>query len=470
MIELILIQPTALSYMVLFIVAAAVYYLLPAKAGKAWLLVSCLVFIGISNIGYAAIAFIAAFFTWLCGKAIERADSNRTKKLLLGIHIIIILLMASAFRLFPEKTVLLPVGIMVYSLKAVSYTAGVYRKEISGDTDVLTCLVYILFFPVLFVGPLDSPQSLTKMIKEPHPFRFENLQRGFVLLLWGFILKLVVADNIAAFVDAAFEEDFNGINGSVTIAAMLLLTIQVYTTFYGFSVIAAGYSKILGFDIADNFNAPFLAPTMTDFRRGWNITLNSWAETNIFLPLTAGHSNKLYRAATLLLMTLFIGAWYGTETHYLAGAFLLGLYECLGHLLLPYTGKTGSGAAGIIKKAIRYAVVTVACLLFRSRRIKVALAAVNSIMMPLDWSALSEETLCEMGFRPAYWYVIIAGIAILTISDILKYKGIDAVKLILNRPYPVRLAIYTAAFAAIVIFGCWGSGYHQPHALCSFLY
>ena len=499
MIELKLMQPTAIAYIALFAVTALLYYLVPDKTfsggrhpvnlRNVWLLIACIIFIGISDIRFAAVAMAAAVFTYGSGRLI--GSSGAMAKAVLAIHIAGILALVVVLRYFAAQTrlmesglnegIVVPVGIMIYSLKAISYTAGIYRGEVRGDTSFLDCLLYLLFFPVLMVGPIEEPESFTAKLHQKHPLRFENLQQGFLLILWGFLLKLVLADNIAVFADRVFKDDFKGISGAIVLVTALLLTIQIYATFYGLSAVAAGYSRILGFEIPDNFTAPFLAPSMRSFRKGWNATLNSWNEKNIYEPLTSirakdEREHRLYNVFCLLLMTLFIGLWYGKATHYLVGAIGLGLYEIIESALICRPRRNGNGVAAdrglprAIMTAVRFAVVTIACMFFRSRRLSLVLLAVRKILTAFKAGTLHNGTFFKMGFWPRYWVLIIAGIAVLLIADICKNRGVVLHKWISQRFFIIRWAAYISAFVIILIFGCWGFGYHQPHVLCNFLY
>ena len=530
--DFVLMQPTAIAYIALFAVTALIYYVLPLKIRNAWLIIASLVFIGINDFRYAAVAFAAAVFTWGAGRLIRKASGSGRSfaaKVILTLHIAVILAMVLCLRYFAAKigiltipeaesavaaageaasiaakaasamgieaaapviapAALIPVGIMIYSLKAISYTAGIFRKgsyysedsyqsEATGCEGFGACILYLLFFPVLTVGPIDTPEGFALKISEGNRFRYENLQEGFLLILWGFLLKLVLADNIADYVDMAFTEDPTvDVCGAFVLIASILLPIQIYATFYGLSAVASGYARILGFETPENFGTPFLSGSMNEFRKSWNSTLNGWMERNIYTPLTKGRSSKLYRALCLILMTLCIGAWYGKNSHYIAGALLLGIYEviesatvCRHRKDAPERRHSDRGVSRVIMTVIRYAVCSLACVFFRSVRLLQTEAELMRIETDFRAPNLSNSALADLGFLPRYWVLVIAGIAVLLAADIFKKKGIVIHKWIRGKVYPVRLLVYLTAFVIIMIFGCWGFGYHEPHLLCDFL-
>jgi len=235
----------------------------------------------------------------------------------------------------PLLNIILPIGISFYTFQTLSYTIDVYRGHISAERNLLDIAVFVAFFPQLVAGPiLRASHFLPQLSKEPI-IRQKNVANGIFLILLGLFLKDVVADNVAPRVNYLFGNwQSNGIADNW--AAAMLFGVQIYGDFNGYSLIAIGIAKILGFEILKNFNAPYAAAGFSDFWRRWHISLSTWLRDYLYISL-GGNRKGTYRTYWNLMITMLLGGlWHGASFMFIFWGGLHGLYLYTQRLLKRY--------------------------------------------------------------------------------------------------------------------------------------
>lgn len=275
----------SLDFLIFFPVVVLAYFVLPVKIRQYWLLAASYYFYMCWNARYALLILTSTVITYLSGLLIERAGNQTARKkwvvaasFLLNLGILFIFkylnfalgLLARVFAAahitlqVPVFDILLPVGISFYTFQALSYTMDVYRGEIYAEKNFFRYALFVSFFPQLVAGPIERSKNLLKQLALPGKFRFENLREGFLLMLWGYFLKLVLADRIAVYVDTVYG-DYSSWPGVYLIVATMLFAVQIYCDFAGYSTIAMGAARILGIELMENFDAPYLSLTVAEF-------------------------------------------------------------------------------------------------------------------------------------------------------------------------------------------------------------
>lgn len=216
----------------------------------------------------------------------------------------------------PAFDIILPVGISFYTFQALGYTMDVYRDEIMAEKHFFQYALFVSFFPQLVAGPIERSKNLLGQLKEEQKFDLETTKEGFLLMLWGFFLKIVITDRIALFVDTVYE-DYVTFAGFYLVLATMLFAIQIYCDFYGYSVIAAGAAKILGIHLMENFDAPYFATSITEFWRRWHISLTSWFRDYLYFPLGGGRRGKIRKYFNKMIVFLVSGLWHGADISYM---------------------------------------------------------------------------------------------------------------------------------------------------------
>ena len=285
----------SLTYLLFLPSVVIIFFLLPRKAKKIFLLLASLFFYSCWNVKYTFLMVFSIVITYLTGIYLDKhIDDERKKKKAVFICFTINLGILFFFKYFNFAldslndilaifhihsvgrylNFLLPVGISFYTFQALGYTIDVYRKDIKAEKNFINYALFVSFFPQLVAGPIERSDNLLPQIKSKKIFSYENLVRGLSLITWGYFLKLVIADRAAILVNSAFNSIEN-YSSSMLILAAILFTVQIYCDFYSYSIIAKGSAKILDIDLMDNFKEPFFSKSITEFWRRWHISLSS---------------------------------------------------------------------------------------------------------------------------------------------------------------------------------------------------
>jgi alginate O-acetyltransferase complex protein AlgI len=227
--------------------------------------------------------------------------------------------------------IILPVGISFYTFQTMSYTIDVYRGQVKARTNFLDYLVYVTFFPQLVAGPIERASSLLPQVEKPRVFNLLDLREGFGLAMWGAFKKVVIADTLAPYVDKVFI--LNEPSGPLIWAATFAFTIQILADFSGYTDMARGTARMLGFKLVENFNHPYMATSTPDFWRRWHMSLSFWIRDYLLVPLL-GEAKNVSLARFMWATTvsfLLLGLWHGASWNFV----LLGLWNALWMILYP---------------------------------------------------------------------------------------------------------------------------------------
>lgn len=208
--------------------------------------------------------------------------------------------------------IVLPVGISFYTFQAISYIVDVYNGNILPTNDFSKVALYISFFPQLVAGPIVRAKDFMKQLEVFHPIEKENLLEGIQIFLFGLAKKIVIADRMAVCVDAVFSAptQYNAVS---LICAVITYSIQIYCDFSGYSDMAIGIAKMLGYELCKNFNVPYISKNPTEFWKRWHISLSSWLRDYIYIPLGGNRKGRIRQYANLCITMLLGGLWHGAN-------------------------------------------------------------------------------------------------------------------------------------------------------------
>lgn len=300
----------SIDFLIFFPIVVFIYFIIPRKARYVWLLAASYYFYMGWNPRYAILIALSTVITYVSSIFIEKsqnAGNNITKNIWLAGSLVSNLGILFVYKYltffldnlnavisrFGLSTIdrqldfLLPVGISFYTFQALSYTFDVYRGEIRAERNILKYALFVSFFPQLVAGPIERSANLLSQIQNVHKieaWKYERIRNGLLLMMWGLFQKLVIADRAAILVD-------NVINNYVAYGfvelslAVILFAVQVYCDFGGYTNIARGAAKVMGFELMNNFEQPYMAMNIKDFWRRWHISLTSWFTDYIYIPL-----------------------------------------------------------------------------------------------------------------------------------------------------------------------------------------
>ena len=476
------------SFLLFFPIVVILYFLFPKKYRWIWLLVTSYYFYMCWNAAYAGLLFASTFITYLSGNLISRQKTIKRRKVIVAFSFIINLGILAYFKYFVFlvsqinsliKTfnigftirtfdILLPVGISFYIFQALSYTMDVYRGEIEPEKNFFRYALFVSFFPQLVAGPIERSKNLLKQLRKPTSFSYENLRRGFLMMLWGYFIKLVIADNAAVIVNTIFD-DLDIYGGSYIIVGVVLFAFQIYGDFGGYSLIAIGAAKILGFDLMANFNAPYFSKSVSEFWRRWHISLSTWFRDYLYIPLGGNRKGEIRKRINLMIVFLVSGFWHGAAWHFVAWGGLNGLFQVTGDiagkrkrnlskLSVPVKDAV---SVRILKTVITFILIDFCWLFFRANSLTQAKEAIVSVLTVNNYYALVDGSLFNLGLHEKQVHLLLFSIALLMFIDFLKYKKINIIEGVMQQPLWARDILYVCLVLSVLIFGRWGAGYNE---------
>lgn len=359
--------------------------------------------------------------------------------------------------------IILPVGISFYTFQALSYVIDVYLGKKTVEKHIGIYALYISFFPQLVAGPIERSGSLLPQFYEEHKFVYEDVVFGLKLMVWGFFKKIVVADTLAIYVDRIY--------GSVTlyrgfslIVATIFFAIQIYCDFSGYSDIAIGTARMLGFRLMKNFNVPYLSKSIREFWRRWHISLSSWFMDYIYIPLGGSRVSFPRYALNIMITFLISGLWHGANWTFVIWGALHGFYMLAGKLSMPLRNRLYQSLhinekgtlAVILKTAGTFTLVSLAWVVFRANSVSDAIYvlknAFTGIQDPIQYVTAARY---ELGISKYMAGAICFSLGILFAFDAVSTKR-DVFDCICRlRPFP-RWLIYYGIIAVILILGQFG--------------
>ena len=326
----------SLEFILFFPIVCLVYYLLPGIKGRTiFLLLASYYFYMCWEPVYALLLLTSTSITYISALCMDRSRSRRWRKISLFSGIFINLgilffykyyefagsLITDFFSLLnigieiPRWNVLLPVGISFYIFQAVGYAVDVYRGTIKAEKNFVVYALFISFFPQLVAGPIERAKNMLPQFREKHKFSYENFDAGLRLMIWGFFMKLCVADRVSTYVDAVYN-NYMEHSGVSLLLATFFFTFQIYCDFAGYSLIAIGSSKMMGFTLMENFHRPYFAKSIKEFWRRWHISLSTWFKDYLYIPLGGNRKGNAWTFFNLLIVWVVTGMWHGSTINF----------------------------------------------------------------------------------------------------------------------------------------------------------
>ncbi len=488
----------SIEFLIFFPIVVLVYFILPDKIKSLWLLVASYYFYMCWNAKYALLILASTIITYISGLLIEKikhSDYAVSKQIVLKKWVVAGSFIINLGILFyfkytnfaidivkkvfarahielnaPAFDIILPVGISFYTFQALSYTMDVYRDEIYAEKNFFRYALFVSFFPQLVAGPIERSKNLLKQLSVPKKFSFENMREGLLLMLWGFFLKIVLADRIAIFVDTVYG-DYTIYSGMYLIVATMLFAIQIYCDFAGYSTTAMGAAKILGIQLMENFDAPYLSTSVADFWRRWHISLTSWFKDYLYIPLGGSRKGKWRKYLNKMVVFLVSGLWHGAQFSFVAWGGLNGLYQVIGEILQPVRDKLVSlmhlnrESLGhkLIHIAGTFVLVDFSWIFFRATGFMGAFDIIKSMFMIKNPWILFDGSLYACGLDDKNFRLMLIAILILAFADFCKAKGIKIREVIIKQDYWFRWGFIAFSIAVILTFGIWGPGYNEAN-------
>lgn len=320
------------AFLIFFPIVVLIYFLINHKYRSLFLLLSSYYFYMNWKPAYAILIFSSTIITWFCAIQIEKTEIKKRKLFLLIFSLIInfgILFLYKYFNFFnesvyavldllnirwkvPNLDLLLPVGISFYTFQAVGYTVDVFRGDLKTERNFSIYALFVSFFPQLVAGPIERAKNLLPQFRKKHYFDSSRLVIGLKQMIWGYFMKVVIADRLALYVNATFN-NVDAHNGTSLLIGTIFFAFQIYCDFAGYSNIAIGASRIMGFDLMKNFNRPYFALNISEFWHRWHISLSTWFRDYVYIPLGGNRVSKSRNYLNLFITFALSGIWHGAS-------------------------------------------------------------------------------------------------------------------------------------------------------------
>ena len=476
---------TSLSFLIFFPLCVFAYYLVPRAAKNLWLLVCSIFFYWYAAYNGSAahpqaliVLIVLILITWLVGLSLDR--SPRRGLLAFGILANLGVLLYVKYTAFfasllndwlglsldgtPVLNPVWMVGLSFYTLTASGYLIDVWRKNCRAEKNPVRCALLISFFPQIVSGPIGR-SSLLEQMDQPHPYKEKQVSEGLRQMLWGYFKKLVISENAAAILGPAFllPERYNGFQ---LVFAALLYTVQLYADFSGYSDIALGAARCLGFQLPENFRRPYGARSIGEFWDRWHISLSSWFKDYLYIPLGGSRRGVFRTCLNTLIVFLVSGLWHGTGLTFLVWGLLHGIYNVVGRLTKPLRMTVNRATRLVrlpalhhfIQRVITFVMVSFAWIFFRASTLEIAFSFISRLKLEF-WSTLSSvssltSSLDSLGFFSNHGPVLLLAILVMFLAEAL--EGRTRLTQIVGRwPFVLRWAGYYLLMLTILFFGAF---------------
>lgn len=459
----------------LFIAAALlVYYILPLKYRWPVLLLGSVFFYwrAMGSGGGLAVLLVTVIAAYVAGLLLERW---KNKGILAGA----VLLMALPWLCIKNGNYILeillhksavnwivPLGISFYTLQVISYLADIYRGRIAAQKNPAKFILFVMFFPQIVQGPIPRYERLADQLYAGHRFDERMVVGGFYRILWGFFLKLMIANVAARFVDFVYES-YQVYVGCYVLVAGILYSIQLYADFAACISISKGVANLFGVELADNFRHPYLAVSVKDFWHRWHISLSEWLKDYIYIPLGGSRKGRVRTYINLALTFLVSGVWHGAGLRFLVWGMMHAVYQITGDLTRNIQRKAAKllgleesvGLTLWIRRGWTFLCVMAAWVLFRAESLRKGLQMLWSMFRVRNLWIFTNDSLFTMGLEWKEWVVLGVSVLVLFVVSIKQEQGVSFSELIFRQPVFVRWIVYLAAIFGIMTFGVYGQGY-----------
>ncbi len=467
------------EFLLFFPIVTLIYFLLPHKFRWFHLLIASCVFYMAFIPVYILILFLTIIVDYIAGIMIENAEGRR-RKLFLAMSIVANVGILGFFKYYnffidnvnhvflwthisaniPFLKIILPIGLSFHTFQAMSYTIEVYRGNQRSERHFGIYALYVMFYPQLVAGPIERPQNMLHQFHEKHEFEYDEVVAGLRMMLWGVFKKAVIADRLAVFTDPVFNNPY-AYSATVMVIATVFFAFQIFCDFSGYSNIALGAARVMGFKLMVNFNWPYSAKSISEFWRRWHISLSTWFSDYIYNPISVSlRDYGLLAVVVASVITFFIsGIWHGAAWHYIVWGGLHGVaiaYEVVTRKTRKkFFKKIPVWAGNIIGLTCTFSYVCFSYIFFRANNLKDAFYIVRKIPTAFSECAVMLKghlPLLHMPLSSARVILCVLAIGILELVHIIQNKR--SLNIVLqNQPWYLRWGIYYLFVFMILYMG-----------------
>ena len=478
----------SIIYLVFLAFFVLLYYALPGKWRWICLLAASVVYY-LSFIPVFVVLILALILlNYALAGRLAKSDDNATPRFFVTIIVLNVIVLAFFkyfnnifpdnhlqfytvdifYRISPVERMILPLGLSYVIFTLISYQIEVKRKTIQNENHLGYFSLYVLFFPKIAQGPIERPQNLIPQFRQIHSFNYVSFMEGLRMILIGYFKKLVVADRLAIYVNAAYDNQQHH-NGITLLMATLFFSFQIYADFSGYTDIAMGSAKLFGFNLTDNFKRPYLSTSIKEFWERWHITFSTWLRDYIFLPLAYSFSHRLKKQkylfipadkmvyfASIIITFLICGLWHGVGWNFLIWGGLFGIYLSFSNLTRSLQKdlrrrlriKKKSGLSIGFNILLTFSLVTITWIFFRAQNLNEAFQIIAKIFTASG----------TVFYKPSELAFALISIGSLAALDLKREFFNDTISVVHSKKFLIRAAVVVSIILMILVFGVLDGG------------
>lgn len=421
-----------------------------------------------TNMAYTLILLGVTLITYQFALLIERSDTDKRKKHLIACGASLALLPLLVFKYYnfivnttqsflesihstppilPGLNWAIPLGISFFTFQAVGYLMDVYYQRIKAEHNWWDYMLFVSFFPQIMSGPISKAKDLLPQIKTCRKFDATMATQGLKWFVWGLFLKVMMADRLGMYVDKVLDNYmFN--SGTSCLLAVVYYSFQIYGDFAGYSFMAMGVGKLMGFNLINNFQRPYLSTSITDFWRRWHISLSTWLKDYVYIPLGGSRCSKGRNYWNIFVTFLVSGIWHGANWTFVFWGILHGVFQIIEKMLGWQKCTTSSKLIRFSRILLTFVLVSIAWIFFRQPTISDAFGVIERILT--EHGAL---------FKPSNKDVVFSllSIGIVVCADLMREFQAKKFYRLLQAPIAIRWCMYYALLLLILLSGVFDS-------------
>jgi alginate O-acetyltransferase complex protein AlgI len=473
----------SLEFALFFPIVTILFFLLPHRFR--WLLLlmaSCFFYMFFKPV-YILILVLTIVIDYYAALFIARQKDKKKRKLLLLTSIVANVGILVIFKYYnfiaenlqivmsslhstghiPLLNILLPIGLSFHTFQAMSYTIEVYRGNQTPEKHFGIYALYVMFYPQLVAGPIERPQNILHQFHEPKKFNYENMRSGLVLMAWGLFKKVVIADRLSLFVNDVYGDPFK-YTGLPLIISTVFFAFQIFCDFSGYSDIARGSARCMGFELMQNFDRPYMSKSISEFWSRWHISLSTWFRDYVYIPLGGNRKGLVRACLNLMIVFLLSGIWHGANWTFVVWGLLNGIYLIVENLsnklILKRSEKPQNAILSLFHRTKVFILISLAWVFFRAQNISQAIYIIKNMFTGI-FTQMKQIVYNEEFARLKLLYINNSGdefkIALLSILVLItvhyRLKKMEFGEWLIARPAWVRWPAYYALVLSFVTMG-----------------
>ncbi len=460
----------SLHFIVFFVAVYALYRALDFRWQNRLLLVASYYFYAAWDWRFLGLLLLSTVVDFICAIQIQKSNEERRRRLFLWLSVgsnLSVLGFFKYYNFFADSiqtlaqsagftlddltlNIILPMGISFYTFQTLSYTIDVYRRRLEPTRNIWDFALYISFFPQLVAGPIERAMQLLPQLTQARVISRDQVADGLWLIFYGFFLKVFVADNLSKIVDVGFSTDAP-VSGDMALISTYAFVFQIFGDFAGYSSIAIGLGKLMGFELMTNFRFPYFVTNPSDFWRNWHISLSSWLRDYLYIPLGGNRGTTFMHYRNLFLTMLLGGLWHGAAWTFVIWGAFQGSVLILHRLVEPYLAKlhpnsrAGKRTWWVVRVVVMFHITCIGWLIFRAQSAQQIADMLVAIATMSDFSATALYYAGQLAFYSG----------LLILIQVVQMRRNDLLAIIRLSMLP-RVALLTSMFFLAAAFGEYG--------------